>query len=246
MNITIYTITFNEELILQFFIDHYRSRFPNCNIIVYDNQSVDRTVEIAKANNCEIRPYDSGGRTNDKLHLDTKNTCWKDAKTDWVLVCDTDELLEINSEQLDQEHTKGVTRIKSECWHMINMKDNLDIAGITHGYRGTLIAKDGSHVYSETVYDKDLLFNKAYVDINYICTGCHHNSSIGKVVDSKPYKMWHYKYINPDVFLKKRQTNRTRLPEDHIKKNWGTDCLMSDDWQRGEFALVRTLAKKIR
>jgi glycosyltransferase involved in cell wall biosynthesis len=245
MNLTIYTITFNEELIIQFFIDHYRTRFPNCHIVVYDNQSTDKTVEIAKANNCEIRFYDSGGKTNDQLHLDTKNNCWKDAKTDWVLVCDTDELLEINSEQLTVEHNRGITRIKSECWHMVNMQDNLDLANITYGYRGNLVF-DGSHVYSETVYDKDILFNKSCVDINYICTGCHHNSSIGKVINSSPYKLWHYKYINPDVFLKKRQTNRKRLPQDHIEKNWGADCLMSDDWQKGEFAYVRTLAKKIR
>ena len=28
MNITVYTITFNESLIMQFMIDHYRKRFP--------------------------------------------------------------------------------------------------------------------------------------------------------------------------------------------------------------------------
>jgi len=245
MNITIYTVTFNEELIIQFFIDHYRSRFTNCHIVVYDNQSSDKTVEIAKANNCEIKYYDSNGITNDKLHLDTKNNCWRDAKTDWVLVCDTDELLEINAEQLVAEHAKGVTIINSECWHMVNMKDDLNISEITHGYRGTLVFK-GSNVYSETVYDKNLLFNKSCVDIKYICTGCHHNNSTGRIVNGGPYKLWHYKYINPDIFLKKRQLNRQRLPQDHIEKNWGTDCLMSDDWQKGEFAYVRTLAKKVR
>jgi glycosyltransferase involved in cell wall biosynthesis len=245
MNITIYTVTFNEELIMQFFIDHYRDRFPGCHIVVYDNDSTDNTVEIAKRNGCEIRPYSSNGRTNDKLHLDTKNNCWRDAKTDWVLVCDTDELLDINENDLEKEETKGTTRIKSECWHMINMNNNYDLKNIVHGYRGNLVI-DGSHVYSETVYDKDILFNKKYVDINYICTGCHHNSSRGKVIDSKPYKLWHYKYINPDLFLSKRQSNRSRLPQDHIEKNWGTDCLMPDDWQKKEFETVRTLAKKVR
>ena len=54
MNITIYTLAYNEALIIQFIIDFYRKRFPDCHIVVYDNKSTDNTVEIAKNNNCEI------------------------------------------------------------------------------------------------------------------------------------------------------------------------------------------------
>jgi len=37
---TIYTITYNEELMLPYFIRHYRLRFPNCKIVVYDNEDI--------------------------------------------------------------------------------------------------------------------------------------------------------------------------------------------------------------
>ena len=44
--ITIYTFTYNEELLIKFMIDHYKLRFPNCKIIVYDNESTDNTKKL--------------------------------------------------------------------------------------------------------------------------------------------------------------------------------------------------------
>ena len=55
--ITVYTMAYNEEVFLQYMIDHYRSKFPNCHIVVYDNQSTDRTIEIALRNNCEVQNF---------------------------------------------------------------------------------------------------------------------------------------------------------------------------------------------
>src|SRR3990167_11265325 len=98
--ITVYTITYNESLLIQFMIDHYRSRFPDCRIVVYDNISTDDTVKIALANGCEVIPYDTNGQIQDSHYIQIKNNCWKDAKTDWVLICDMDELLDINTAQL--------------------------------------------------------------------------------------------------------------------------------------------------
>ncbi|MEK6884573.1 MAG: glycosyltransferase family 2 protein, partial [Nanoarchaeota archaeon] len=133
--ITIYTLTFNEEILMQFMIDHYKSRFPNCKIIVYDNSSTDNTVQICKDNNCEVRTYDSGGTLNDRLHMDLKNSIWKDAETDWVLVSDLDELLDINETDLKNEEKAGATIIKAEGWQMVNMEDNLDVRNMKNGYR---------------------------------------------------------------------------------------------------------------
>ena len=235
MKITIYTVTYNEELLMQLMIDHYRSRFPDCHIVVYDNQSTDRTVEIAKANGCEIRHYDSGGEVNDQMLWDTKNTCWKDAKTDWVLVCDLDEMLDINEQQLISEAAKGVTKIKCECYHMVNMEDNLDVKNITFGARNP----------KDTVYDKDLLFNKKYVDINYINNDCHFTNSKGIIKDSKPYLMYHYKYVNPDIFVNKQKTSAKRLSEINKKNGWGAQCLRDEGSFRSEFQQARDAAIKI-
>jgi glycosyltransferase involved in cell wall biosynthesis len=235
MNITIHTVTYNEELLMQLMVDHYRARFPNCHIVVYDNQSTDRTVEIAKANGCEIRHYDSGGQVNDQMLWETKNTCWKNAKTDWVLVCDLDEMLDITEQQLIEEDAQGVTKIKCECYHMVNMEDNLDVRGITHGARDP----------RDTVYDKDLLFNKKFVDINYINNDCHFTNSKGTIKNSKPYKMFHYKYVNPDLFVNKQKISASRLSEINRKNGWGAQCLRDEGNLRNEFQQARDAAVKI-
>jgi glycosyltransferase involved in cell wall biosynthesis len=190
MKITVYTISYNEELLIQFMIDHYRSRFPQCNIIFYDNSSTDNTVKIAYENNCQVITYNSGGTLNDGLHTNIKNTCWKNAPTDWVLVSDLDELLDINEQELEQEEQLGSTRIKSEGYHMVNLQDNYDIQSIKYGTRN----------YN---YDKYMLFNKRYIQAMNYEVGAHQCRSVGQIVDSRPYKMYHYKFINPELSISK-------------------------------------------
>ena len=108
--ITVYTMAFNEEILMQFMIDHYRSRFPNCHIVVYDYESTDKTAEIANNNNCEVINYSTNNEVDDEKLRHLKNNCWKNAATDWVLVCDVDEMLDINEQQLIEEDK----RIKQE------------------------------------------------------------------------------------------------------------------------------------
>jgi hypothetical protein len=116
-------------------IDHYRDRFPNCKIVVYDNESSDDTVSIAKANGCEVITYSTNNQISDKKYLEIKNSCWKTANTNWVLVCDMDELLDITEVDLKHEDSLGTTIIRAEAYNMVNLEDNLDLPGITHGSR---------------------------------------------------------------------------------------------------------------
>lgn len=220
---------------MQLMIDHYRSRFPNCHIVVYDNQSTDDTVKIAQANGCELRHYDSNNQVNDQMLWETKNNCWRNANTDWVVVCDLDEMLDINADQLAAEDAAGVTKIKCECYHMVNMHDNLDVRAIDHGCRDL----------RDTVYDKDLMFNKKHVDINYINNDCHFTNSRGNVRNSKPYRMYHYKYVNPDIFVAKQATSAKRLSEINKQNGWGAQCLRDEGNLRNEFAQARAAAVKI-
>jgi len=184
--ITVYTIAYNEEVIIQFMIDHYRSRFPGCRIVVFDNMSTDGTAKIAIKNNCEVIPYDTNNQIKDSKYLEIKNNCWKFASTDWVLICDADELLDINEESLKEEELSSVTAISSEAYNMINIEDNYDIPNIKYGSR------------CES-YDKTYLFNKKFIsDINY-AAGCHTCDAVGAWKKSeKSYLLYHYKCINQD------------------------------------------------
>ena len=96
-------------------IDHYRERFPGCRIVVNDNMSTDRTAQIARANCCEVI-IDTNFRKIDAPLTKIKNSCWKTASTDWVLVCDLDELLVgLEEEYLKKEFSDVMIKLqKSE------------------------------------------------------------------------------------------------------------------------------------
>lgn len=207
--ITVYTLTYNEELLIQFMIDHYRSRFPGCRIVVINNINTnDDTVKIALRSGCDVL-FEDNDKLQDEPLTKIKNNCWKDAKTDWVLVCDLDELLDINEAELKDEENLGTTIIRSEGYDMVDMEDKLDIPGMKYGARSDAL-------------DKAYLFNKKFIrEINYV-PGAHRCNPKGKVKYSKKiYKLYHYCYINYDVTVKKYKMCRDRIrPEDINIKNY--------------------------
>jgi glycosyltransferase involved in cell wall biosynthesis len=231
--ITIYTITYNESVFLQFFIDHYRSRFPNCNIIVYDNESTDNTRDIALKNGCEVLDYKTNNQIDDDKLRNVKNNCWKSAKTDWVCVCDADECLNINEQELKEEEANGITMIKAEGWNMVNMEDNYDLANIKYGSRCS-------------PYDKFIIFNKKHIkEINY-CHGAHSCSPIGISKKSdKKYLLYHYKDINPDYVYNRHVLYTNRMSDINKKNGWGAHYLASAEGRKNMMMAARTFSIKI-
>ena len=220
-------MTFNEALMIQFMIDHYRLRFPGCRIVVYDSESTDDTIKIARANNCEVRTFDHHGVFLESRHVDIKNKCWKDSLTDWVLMSDLDELLDINETELKMEEDLGTTIIKSEAYNMVDMEDKFDIPALKYGVR-------------DKGQDKSYLFNKKKIhEINY-ASGCHSCNPKGTIKYSKKtYKLYHYCYINYDVTVERYRLFRTRPgPGNYYSEN--------PEEIRNLYLDARKLAKKIR
>lgn len=211
-NLTVYTITYNEEIMLPFFIKHYRKLFPNCEIVIYDNESTDNTVKIAKENNCIVLTYSTNNQLSDSTYLKIKNNCWKDSNTKWNLICDCDELCEITLEDLKKEDSKGTTIIQFEGYDMVNRsndEDNIDIENIKYGVRN----------YS---YDKTTLFNKEKItDINY-APGCHSCYAHGEIIyPSKTYRLLHYKYIGQNFLIDRYKNFNQRLSQENKNLRWG-------------------------
>ncbi|RYF88860.1 MAG: glycosyltransferase family 2 protein [Chitinophagaceae bacterium] len=94
MRIHVYTLCWNEEKMLPFFIRHYQ-RFAE-KIIFYDNESTDNSRRIIESSDkCEYRTYNSGNELRDDLYRELKNNVWKESrgKADFVIVVDTDEMI---------------------------------------------------------------------------------------------------------------------------------------------------------
>lgn len=229
--ITVYTLTYNEELMIQFMINHYRTRFPGCRIVVYDNMSTDNTVKIANENGCVVVPFDTDDQYSEGRQIQIRNNCWKQAKTDWVLVCDIDELLDINETELKREEDVSTSIIKTEVYDMINMKDNVDISSMKYGVKSD-------------VPGKFCLFNRKYIrQMNY-GPGSHSCNPTGTVVYSnKTYKLYHYNSINENVTIEKFKIRAARMSPENLKNGWGNHYLMTPEQIRKEFTQQRKIAK---
>ena len=226
--ITVYTITYNEEHMIEFFIKHYRKMFPNCIINVLDNYSTDDTVEIAKSYGCNIDYFQSEeGKliSDNKIFTEIKNEKWKRATTDWVIACDADELIQITQDELMEEEKNGVNIIAPVGWHMINNKDNI------------INLPSMEHAWEDDNYSKKILFNKKYIkEINYV-HGAHLCKPVGfNVKYSEPKKciLTHYKFVSKEFSLKKRINQNTRWSQFN-KQRWGQDYVryMTDEYWDG-------------
>ena len=227
---TVFTITYNEELMLPYFVAHYRERFTNCKIVVFDNESTDNTVEIAKELGCEVLTYTTNNRLDDAMYLQIKNNCWKN-EAGWVIIADCDELVDINEADLTDE-TASIIRFKA--FNMVNMANNLDINGITNGVR------------SES-YDKAYCFDASKIDEIGYGAGCHWCAPEGIVEYSEKYYLaYHYKYINIDYMIKRHAVFASRLSDENIRNGWGGHYMYGEQQIKEEFETARKNSIKIR
>jgi hypothetical protein len=180
-SVDVFALCYNEEHILQAFIDHYKNNF-NANITFYDNESSDNSINIIKANGCNYISYYSGGKMDEQCLLAIKNQCWKQSNADFVIVCDTDEFLEVPTD------IDGCTIIKTRGFDMV----------------GEFDSRLG--VFNQ-IYSKYIMFSPKHIqEINY-SAGCHYCKPVGKIIENEIHALLlHRKYISEE-HIKKRYVN---------------------------------------
>jgi hypothetical protein len=215
---------------LPYFVAHYRKRFPNCKIVVYDNESIDKTVEIAESLGCQILTYKTDNRLNDLVYLEIKNNCWKN-ELNWVIIADCDELVDISENDLINEKA---TIIMFEAYNMVNLRNDLNIEGITNGVRAES-------------YDKAYCFNASKIDEIGYGAGCHWFEPKGLVEYSENiYKAYHYKYINIDYMINRHAIFASRLSDENIRRGYGAHYMYGEQQIIEEFETARKQSIKIR
>lgn len=218
--ISIYTIAYNEELISEFFIKHYRNMFPTCSITVFDNFSTDKTKDIFEKLNCSVIQYDTNNKLSDSKYLEIKNNCWKTSSNDWILICDIDEILHLNEDQLKIEESLGSTLIKGEGYNMYNISsnpDDIDIERLQYGLR-------------DSAYDKIYIFNKKFIsEINYFA-GCHSANPKGVIkFSNNSYKLLHYKGLGENYVVNRYKMFADRMSDENKKNKWGVQYLETEE-----------------
>jgi len=101
---------------------------PNCNIIVYDNESDDSSVEIAQSLGCHIISWSSNNIQDENLQVTIRNTCWKSIQSGWIIMADMDEWVCITEDMLELERRKGTTILQLRGLNMVGTSETMDLS----------------------------------------------------------------------------------------------------------------------
>jgi hypothetical protein len=230
MNITIFSICWNEEFLLPDYFKWYKSRFSKANFIVFDNESTDNSVRICKNNGAIVVPYKTDGQLSDSKYLHIKNNCWK-GFDGWVLVGDIDEWLDINEEDLNFENNTSL--IKSCGWNMCDKYREKNYQNLKYGIRSVQ-------------YDKFLCFNTSKIkEINYT-PGAHLIAPLGDIVISnKIYNMLHMKFLDEDYMVNRYKQFKNRMSIENKNKGWGIQYRAEEEQIRVDFKNHLNTSKNI-
>ena len=203
MKIEVFVIAWNEERMIDQFLDWYS--FADT-ITILDNYSTDKTTEIALKRGCNIVHYGSDKQDN-VLMKQVKEDCWKNSKADWVIVCDMDEFLyHKNFKKLLE--TTNATIIRSVGYQMISEKADLN-KNIFEGAR-------------DEKYDKCLCFRPDKIKNMNWCMGCHSCSPQGETVYlEREVKLLHYNMIGRNEVRKRYSDYHQRMCENDLRNGYG-------------------------
>jgi glycosyltransferase involved in cell wall biosynthesis len=90
MKIEVFVLCHNEERIIPYVMRHY-NQFAR--VVILENNSTDRTVDIARSLGARVWEYDVPDVVDDSWYIEVKDSCWKASRADWVIVVDADEFV---------------------------------------------------------------------------------------------------------------------------------------------------------
>ena len=102
---------------------------PHSIITIYDNESTDKSVEIAKSLGCKVISWSTNGIFNEIKKRSIFNNCWK-GKKGWVIVCDMDEWLCVTERDLQEELKKGTTLLSIRGYNITGKSKDKDLKDI--------------------------------------------------------------------------------------------------------------------
>ena len=242
MTITVYTFLYNEEDILPYFLKHY-SQFVD-KIVVYNNMSTDNSIEILnnwKDCEIEIRDFDTNNQYDEGTLMKLKNECWKECESDYVIVCDMDELL---------YHPDIKNFIQKQSYVDYFTPSGYDMIGdeVPTDYSKQIyeIIQNGTE---NVGYSKNVLFKrKDVLETNY-SAGAHMSSFQGtkRLVNctTDHLKLLHYKWLSVDYGVGKNTHYNDRTSTHSRNNNWGIHYTFKKEKMVKIYNEIKNKSKKI-
>jgi len=229
--IHLYTASWNEELIIPFFLRHYEPLVDR--IIVYDDDSTDRSLELlAACPKVEIRPLQRGAQSFLDAHHALFETCWHESRgqADWVCLADLDEFLFHPDWHLylAAEKEAGITTIQANGYDMVS--ETFPLPGLD---LPTTLTKGRRDFH----LDKTSLFVPDAIDRINFTVGRHNCTPTGRIVspEIRYLQLRHFKSLGLDYVLERNHALGGRLNQEDRARGWSTHYSRHDDSIRAEF-----------
>ena len=230
MTITVYTVTYNEEKMIPFFLDYY-SQFAS-RIIIYDNESTDDTVKIASNYPLvtDIKSFKSENSFDDSIHVRIKNTCWLDDQSDYVIIVDADELL---------YHDSGIINYLNETRYAVYQPTGYNMVSKCFPTYNKLITEQITEGVYEQQYSKPVIFSPKIINnVNYVL-GAHTGKFYRNHQDILPaqceLKLLHYKNVGFDYRISRHNMFSQRMSEFNKSTGSGIHYTWTNEYQKTEF-----------
>jgi hypothetical protein len=218
MTIEIHILTYNEQVMLPFTIQHYRRMFGNPKIVVHDNGSKDETIMLAKLAGCEVVPFHTDGM-NDTMQSRVKSDAAMNATADWVLCIDCDEECMITTYDLQDLEDRGINVVHFEGWDIFDQVTKPEDITVPMGCR------------SPGYYKPVLLRTGTFSTIEF-GAGAHNLERLipmeGKSTNMSihEYKLLHYKHWSDKWVINRSAELGARQSSENLQKGHSGHLLL--------------------
>ena len=203
MEVSVFLLCYNESALLPHTIKHYRHYLPNCSITIYDNESTDNSVILAKSLGCNVISWSSNNIIDDFKYIEIKNNCWKSVKTGWVIVADMDEFLCVTEQDLVEETNNNVSVLTVNGVNMIGESGTLDLTDID-------LETIQKYSYCPSESKSLCFFREKVTSMNYQL-GAHNCRPKGRIVFSKKiYTNKHMNFLGLEYYADKSKARHSR------------------------------------
>ena len=218
MNIHAHILSWNEEKILPYTLDHYSNICSK--IFIHDNMSTDNSDQIyAKYPKVTVLKWDSGNEIHEMNYVNIKSKAYKEHSrgedVDWVIVCDCDEFLyhENLMEKLEEYKRIGVTVPRIDGHDMVsNEFPEYDGQPLTDK------VKIGSDTYGPMC--KNIIFDPR-LEVQYGIGGHTFGSNGAVFSENAELKLLHYKFLGKDYVKRAYVARAKRLSEFNKQNRFG-------------------------
>jgi glycosyltransferase involved in cell wall biosynthesis len=199
-SVDVITFTYNESLHIEYLVKWYSTRFRNLKITVYDNHSTDDTVAKARSLGCKVISWGHVSHKDERLFTKLKNECFKESVSDYFIICDIDELLDVTELDLIAKQPAAVQGIG---YQMVGTNE-IKFDEIRSGAR-------------DSQYDKHFMFRRSEVlEINY-ADGAHSCKPVfiegpGERVILRR-NLYHFRWLSFEFVLNRYKRNAQRVSE---------------------------------